>query len=421
MKLNDKGWLRDYLELRKGLLKNLATGDQKASHPEQALYRILQPTGLMYGQSFGELHLPVSVQLDRRSRLRIILAECLISSSLLSYSQQLKSDEELSVVILESLESIGNFYNSIFPELSTSTKSILGRKKPSLELTEKILDKRIEHANTFEGNFWLSFFHNSLLFLDVFVYGQWIHTNSDRIVVDFLRYKRDELRLSVIKVIAAAAHANREIAQEERKLYELFIEGANLSSEQRKEAKKIFEEGFAMEDFNIPSENSWILKKFFLEMSILTIWADRKVEQAELDFLNSFCRYLDISVDDLENSMIGIEGFVLEQWEHLEYLKDKQDYKQVSEQFIKRLTVVADKNKSRLVKSMKHNPTVLTLARKARSTELSPQEKENVRFELIQMLKNIPAFGIVSLPEKFLTLPILLKILPKTLFTEGIK
>ena len=421
MKLNDKGWLRDYLELRKGLLKNTAIEDQKASHPEQALYRILQPTGLMYGQSFGELNLPLSEQLDKRSRLRIILAESLISSSLLSYNKPLTNKEELSAIIVKTLESIGNFYNSIFPELATPTKTILGRKKPSLELAEKILDKRIEHANTFEGNFWSSFFHNSLLFLDIFIYGQWIHTNSDRIVVDFLRYERDALRFSVVKVIAAAAHANREVAAEERKLYELFIESADLSSDQRKESQKIFEEGFDVENFNIPSENSWILRKFFLEMSILTIWADRKVEQEELDFLSRFCRYLNFSEDDLENSMIGIEGFVLEQWEHLEYLKDKQDYKQVSEQFIKRLSAIVDKNRSRLEKSMKLNPTILTLAGKARSNELLPEEKEAVRIELIQLLKNIPVFGIVSLPEKFLSLTILLKILPKSLFAEGIK
>ena len=49
---------------------------------------------------------------------------------------------------------------------------------------------------------------------------------------------------------------------------------------------------------------SWILKKFFLEIAILTIWADKKVEQEELDFLKRFCHYLGFSDDDLENSMI---------------------------------------------------------------------------------------------------------------------
>jgi hypothetical protein len=48
------------------------------------------------------------------------------------------------------------------------------------------------------------------------------------------------------------------------------------------------------------------------------------------------------------------------------------------------------------------------------------EEKERMRKELIQILKTVPTFVIISLPQKFLTLPILLKILPKNLFAEGI-
>ena len=63
--------------------------------------------------------------------------------------------------------------------------------------------------------------------------------------------------------MAAASHANKEVAHEERRLYEYFIESTDLSVQRRKEALKIFEEGFAIEDINLPSENSWILKKIF--------------------------------------------------------------------------------------------------------------------------------------------------------------
>ena len=70
---------------------------------------------------------------------------------------------------------------------------------------------------------------------------------------------------------------------------------------------------------------------------------------------------------------------------------------------------------------MAENEEVLNLMKKARSNELKSEEKERVRFALIKMLKTIPTFVIVSLPQKFLTLPILLKILPRNLFAEGIK
>src|SRR6478752_6919147 len=376
MKPAEKGWLKEYLEFRKELLRDLATNGRKTSHPEHSLYRIVQPTGLMYGHSVETVEHPDSKKWNEKDRMKILLAESLISSSLLFHDKPIKNPDELSAVIMKTMENIGNFYNNIFPELSTPTKTLFGKRKSPLELAEKILDKRIEHTTTFEGNFWTYFFHNTLLFLDVFIFGQWIHTNADKIVADFFRYERDELRFSIIKVIAAASHANKEIAFEETKLFEYFLQSTDLTADRRREALKIFEEGIAVEDINLPSENSWILKKFFLEIAILTLWADKKLEQSELDFLKRFCHYLNFSDEDLENSLIAIEGFVLEHWSQLEYLQNKQDYQQVSEQFIKRISRLAERNKSGLIKQMKGNEDVMNLLRKARSNELTLGEKE---------------------------------------------
>jgi hypothetical protein len=421
MRPNEKGWLKEYLDFRKDLLVGI-TGDaaRKSSHPEHSLYRIIQPTGLMYGHSVGALTHPEQETWDDKDKMKILLAESLISSSLLFHEKATKDPGEISNVIVKTLENIGNFYNNIFPELSTPAKTLFGRKKTPLELAEKILDKRIERTGDFEGNFWTYFFHNSLLFLDVFIFGQWIHTNADRIVADFFRYEREELRFSVVKVIAAASHANKEVVYEEKKLMEFFLHSTDLSAEKRKEAVKIFEQGIEISEINLPSENSWILRKFFLEMAVLTIWADKKVEQAELDFLKRFSVHLGFNEEDLENSMIAIEGFVLEHWEQLEYLQNKQDYNQVSESFIKRVARIAEKNKGRLMKELQNSDDIMNLLRKARSNELTLEEKERMRKELIQILKTVPTFVIISLPQKFLTLPILLKILPKNLFAEGI-
>lgn len=417
---HEKGWLKEYLEFRKDMLKDLTGEGHKSSHPEHSLYRIIQPTGLMYGHTVGSINHPLQGQWDEKDKMKVLLAESLISSSVLFQDKRNGSPEEISNVILKTLENIGNFYNNIFPELSTPAKTLFGRKKSPLELAERILDKRIERTSDYEGNFWTYFFHNSLLFLDVFIFGQWIHTNADKIVADFFRYEREELRFSVVKVIAAAAHANKEVVAEEKKLLDFFLHSSELPSEKKKEALRIFENGIEIEEMNLPSENSWILKKFFLEMAILTIWADKKVEEAETDFLKRFCRHLGFNEDDLENSQIAIEGFVLEHWEQLAYLQNKQDFNQVSEQFIKRVSRIAEKNKTRLMRELQGSNDILMLLKKARSNELTDEEKEVMRQELINLLKTVPTFVIISLPQKFLTLPILLKILPKNLFAEGI-
>lgn len=417
MRPDEKGWLQEYLDFKKDALKDLSQ-KKRGSHPEHSLYRIIQPTGLMYGQNVGHLDYPNAENWSEKDKMKILLAESLISSSLLFYDKPVKTPEELSQVFLKTIENIGNFYNNIFPELAIPGKSLFGKKRSPLELAEKILDKRVERTIEFQGNFWTYFFHNSLLFLDVFIFGQWIHTNADRIVADFFRYERDELRFSIVKVIAAAAHSDNTVDFEERKMLELFIQSSDLNTERRKEALTVFDKGIEVEEINLPSENSWILKKFFLEIAILTTWADKKVEQAEHNFMKRFCSYLGLSEDDLDNSLIAIEGFVLEHWEQLDYLQDKQDYNQVSEDFISRISKIAEKNKTRLTKEIQEREVVSALLRKARTEELSAEENERIRHELIDILKTIPTFVIISLPQRFLTLPVLMKILPKNLFTE---
>lgn len=238
MKTLDKGWLEEYLAFRKDLLLNETSKTKvKTLHPEHSLYRMLQPTGLMYGHGLSFEGEPQQ-ELSEKDRMKILLAESLISSSLLYHDKPINNPDEFSAVIVKTLDSIGNFYNNIFPELATSSKTLFGRKKSPLELAEKILEKRIDYTTDYEGNFWSHFFHNSLLFLDVFIFGQWIHTNADKIVADFFRYEREELRFSVIKVIAAAAHANSNIEFEEKNyLNFLFKAQISLMNEEKKPLK----------------------------------------------------------------------------------------------------------------------------------------------------------------------------------------
>jgi len=418
MRPSEKGWLKEYLDFRKDLLGELTSEKKRASHPEHSLYRLIQPTGLMYGHAVDVLDHPELEELDERDKMKLLLAESLISSSLLFHDKPVKDPEELSKLMSKTLESIASFYNNVFPELATPTKSLFGKRKSALELAERILDKRIERTTEYTGNFWIQFFHNSLLFLDIFIFGQWIHTNADRIVSDFFKYEREELRFSVVKIIAAAAHANNKIEFEERKLLDFFLQSAGLSPDKKREAIGIFEKGIDVESINLPTNNSWLLKKYFLEMAILTIWADKKVEDKESEFLVLLCNYLDFKEDDLENSMIAIEGFVLEHWEQLGYLQNKQDYNEVSERFIKRLTKLTENNKNRIVTEVRESKVLMALLRKAKVSELEEDEKQKVQELMLVVLKTIPTFVIIALPQRYLTLPVLMKVLPANIFSE---
>lgn len=412
------GWLQEYLEFRKGLLKDYQLDKRKTAHPEQALYRILQPTGLMYGQSVKVLDHPDSDKWSEKERLKILLAESLIGSSILFYDKTIEGEKDLSEIIQQTVESISNFYNHVFPELNTSGKTWYGKKKSPMEVAEQILEKRIERSAAHANNFWINFFHNSLLFLDIYIFGQWIHTKGDQVVSDFFKYQREELRFSVVKVITSAAHANHTVEFEERKLLEYFLQSAGLSSEKKKEARGLFEQGTEIEGLDLPTNNSWILRKYFLEMAILTIWSDKLVEDVEISFLKRLAKHLSFSEEELENSLIALEGFVLQHWDELGHLQNKKDFKQVSDQFISRIARVVEINKGRLMKEVKSNPDMMHLLKKAQSNELTLDEKLSLREGILNMFKTIPNFAVVSLPQKFLTLPILLKTIPKDFFSE---
>lgn len=418
MELNKKGWLNEYLAFRWESLIRIPRESKITAHPEHSLYRILQPTGLMYGHAIHTIDHPDAKKWNERDRMKVLLAESLISSSLLYSEKILLTREELSALVNKTIENIGNYYNNIFPELATSSKTLFGRQKTTVEVAERILEKRIEETATYKKNFWSYFFHNSLLFLDVYIFSQWIHTQADRLVWEFFKYEREELRFSVVKVIALAAHANSSIAPEERKLMEYFVQSAGLNSDRRKEANRIFDKGVSLQEINLPTKNSWILKKYFLEMAILTLWADKKLEEQEQQFLLSFCQYLDFHTDDLENSMIAVEGFVLEHWNELELLQNKQDYQQVSEDFISRLLRITSNNQNRLLREVQQNATLMELLRQAKNNEPDGEAKEQMRGALLTILQKVPAISIISLPQHFMSLPVLMRILPPDFFTQ---
>lgn len=419
MKSALKGWLKEYLDFRKDISPG-PKEDTIKRHPDESLYEILQPTGLLYGQ-------PVEIpgaqpqdleNLETRDRLKILLAESFINSALLLRGEDMRTPDDFSRIIMETVNQINSFYQNVYPELSTSKRTFLGRKKKPLELAEQILEKRVGLNESRSPSFWVNFFSNSLLFLDIYFFGQWVHTNSEKMISEYFISEKEELRFTVIKVITAAAHANNIIEIEERTLFEYFLESAGLSPEREKEAHKFLSEGVDLDDMYLPTSDSWILKKYFLELAILTVWADKRVEDSEIQFLESFSRKLGFYDDDLEHSMLAVEGFVLEHWTELTKLQQKHDYKQVSKHYLDRLSNISEKNKVRIEKEIHENHITLGLLDKLMNKNLKPEEEITLKENLIEILKSIPSFVIIALPSTYLTLPLLLKILPDSVYPK---
>lgn len=422
MKPSKKGWLKDYLEIR----KRLSVNDQhemqearKAFHPDQSLYRLLQPTGLMYGHpiQLADNNTGYPDDWKHKDKMKVLLAESFINSGML-FSQNVDSAEGFSERLMRTMESVGDFYSNVYPELAVSNRGFFGKKKNALEVVEQIIEKRVSIKTDPKINFWSAFFNNSLLFLDIFFFGKWINTNSEKAISEFFKHEKESLKFSIIKVMGAAAYADKNIGYEEKKLFQYFLDSTELSARKKKQAMESLETGLHLEDIILPHDSSWILRKYFLELAILTIFADKTLEDSEMDFLCRFCKKIGFSKDDCDTSLMAIEGFLLENWEKLEYLQENQNYDKVSDRYIRRMSKIADKHTSRIQQEMKENKRLNRLIDKGKSAELTSEEKEKLRNELIAVLKKVPTFLIISLPTTYLSLPVLLKILPNGIFTE---
>jgi len=414
MKLNPgkKGWLTEYLEFRQDMFLSFFKDTAEDRHPEESLYRLLRPNGLLYGHPIlADDNTRAEAELSNLNKMKILMAESLINGSLILHHQEVNNEDDFSEVIMKTVHNIGDFYNKVYPELSVSSRTLFGRKKSPLEIAEKILEKRIL-LNESEGDFWISFFNNSLLFLDIYFFGQWMHASIDKNVAVFFKAEKETLRFSVIKVLAAAAHANKIIEEEEQGLFNYFLDSSHLNSAQKAEARVIFQDGVEVEDIDLPTHNSWILKKYFLELAILTVWADRKLEDSEYIFLQKFNATLGFFEEDLENSLLAVEGFVLEHWEYLEVLRSEHDYSEVSKEYVERIRKMAERNAMRIAAEMQGKSELNTLLEKAKIDNLSDIEAAKLKDDLIAVLKKVPTFVIIGLPTTFLTLPMLLKILP---------
>ena len=412
MNLQEKGWLGEYLNYRKNHYEEKQTAISR--HPDFSLYNLLQPTGILYGNPVQPENLEKSSfdNLNRRARLKVILAESLFNTSLLFHKDEINSYDDFIKQLKKATSFIIDFYNKVYPEISTSHKSFLGKDKTDLEVAEKILEKRVDLKPSSLNNFWVGFFSNTLLFLDIYFYGQWIHTATDKVVTEFFRDEKEELRLSVIKVIVAAAHANNIVEVEERKLFEYILHSADLSKKRNREAWDLLENGILVEEIALPENNSWLLKKYFLELAILTVSADRVVDEKEKEFLQNFTKHLGFFEEDLEDSMIALEGFIIENWGEMGELQNRKSFTQLSTEYEDRLHRLLTKHSKKLNQKLSENEVITRLISKYQDGTISEDDTERLRNELIDLLQKLPSFSSFSLPRSFLTAENLMKILP---------
>ncbi|MDG1697921.1 MAG: LETM1 domain-containing protein [Polaribacter sp.] len=91
---------------------------------------------------------------------------------------------------------------------------------------------------------------------------------------------------------------------------------------------------------------------------------------------------------------------------------------------IEEIKTLLHKNKRRLALELKQSKEAVFLIKKATHSNLSEEEKEKIKIQLLDICKAIPSLAVFLLPGGALLLPLLIKLIPDILpsaFQEDFK
>ncbi|TAE46807.1 MAG: hypothetical protein EAZ89_19300 [Bacteroidetes bacterium] len=412
----EKGWLKKFITFRKRVLRGeppSPTLDHllNKNGGQQYLYHLVQPTGLVYGHCirFVEQAHPRTSDWTDNERMKVLLADAYLMCGLYFHFESVKDLHKSFQLVTQDIR---DFYEQHFALVTDSPRYLFGRTKTPPEQVEYIFDRRI--SIRYDGsNFWSSFFHNSLLYFDLILFVQW-KENPVIFSEEQIRSRHEEIHLTLLQVIAAAAHADGVVLPEERAVFTYFLQSARLSVAQKRKAARFLSQGVTLESLNLEHASAWIMRKYLLELAILTALSSRQIAEESQRFLSQLALRLELSENDLEKSRTSVEHFILTYWNEVHYLQLRQNYLILSDRLILRMRYLVKKNSQMVALEIQESRELVYLLRKSTTQELTSEEKEKVRNQLLDILRSIPAFTLLMLPGAFITLPILFRIIPKS-------
>jgi len=355
------------------------------------LYSQLRNTGFLYGMSTKTaIGLPKSnlkLTENEFTKINLLHAMCYI------FYQQNPKGSTTDVV-----QSLLNFYKEIEEEKNAFLQFFKLPKSP----IEKLEDAIHERTNTnILSNSLTSLLSNIQIFLDVLAYRQYLINGSE-----FHTYLKNIKQL-FFQVCFTALHSKKEKDKYDYR----FLHLIESSSTYLNDDLSINQEDWHPEFKTLP-----ILEKlYFVDLSVISVWSDYKLEDNELKFLYSFADKMDMEHIQIEIALAAIKGFAIAHEAEIKLFEYAHPIKRLYGQSSNTVKTLIIRNKDRLLIELNESGELLNLLGQATYRELTPEEKIKVRRQLLDICKSIPSLTIFLLPGGSLLLPLLIKFIPQLL------
>lgn len=413
MKQIKNNFLKDFVQLYSdyAALKENENHSIADIETQRYFYQQYQPTGLLYGAPVVTGFIGDNEKynsMEDSQKLKFVFL-----SAIFNFHERAGNGNPMELIY-----KLAEFYSTIYYNDQAGFDKKL-EEDLKIKNAEKILRKRILKSRTLRRYFSFHSSHNCLLFLDVFFFIHWmqkLHLNTEKV-----KKEMHQLYFTVLKVVAAAMWANNSLERSEKYIYRSFIHSTQFNRDQRKAARKLLKQKIDLDSIDVSEVESWILKKYLLELAIFTIYSDRMIEHNEKSFLQRLSKKLGLDNDEFDASFIAVETFMLENWENIRVLKYKSHAGMVYGDLKNKMMSIGKRYKTSFVTEIKESRELMKLINKSRREDLTEEERKKVKAQLVDIMKTIPALSVTLLPGGTVILFALYEILPDEFLPSGFK
>lgn len=396
-----KGWIAKYFQMVETNEIALDWNHPMEIPVEQFNHHFLAQSGIVFGYPVNLLFATKVIQRKwtRDEKLTVLLFE-----SLLFTYVRIKGRERFSQEAF--IRDLDQFYKK---HRVNSLGSLLGYflKESRQEKIERILTRRTEMPrNITSTRSWMSYLNNAFVYLDVLLFEEFIRSDNHA------RFDYQELAMLALAVITLSAYSDGEVEEKEKAIFDTFLVSAELDGDEREIARLRFKEGFSLNELTPDLVDSWYFKRYLLDLSALTIYANHDAVNEEKEFLNELCHWLGLEEINLDEALVSSQQFVLQNNQHVAFLLDASSVELMVDSVSKRWIKILGRNKDKLAVELRQSKELVQLIRKSTKEELTKAEKEKVKTQFMDIVKSMPALAIFLLPGGALLLPIVLKIIP---------
>ncbi|NAS32854.1 hypothetical protein GTQ40_17885 [Flavobacteriaceae bacterium R38] len=356
-------------------------------------YQLLRSSGFIYGTNVETVFNTKSE--NKFTETEITKVNLFVSLLHVYFDHYPKGDS------IAAIDKILSFYTALNAKKFTFLDKIIIGKQSAAQL-EKLIQSRIRtNVNIFTKNF-SNIITNALLFIDVLTFDRFLKKEQN------VEKYAENLEIIITNIIFRALNHKEEKTDSDELLIKL-VESSLRYHEV---------EASAIQNDRIPllSEYSTLLERYFiLDLASMAVWNDNVLDKKEQHFLWDLGKQLRIEQKEIAFSVSYIHGFITLHKEKISFFNYSNPVKHFYDQSSKTVSKLILRNRKRLTKELIESKELLLLLSKSTVKDLTEEEKQKAKDQLLDICKTIPSLAIFALPGGAVLLPLLVQFIPKLL------